>query len=834
MKSKKILKKKTENNVIKIGKNRKELRLSNGMLSEPSINRVAQTWYSIPSLKTVPREDFINKCREALGLYHHLIKHRGVTQGTKRFKDIRAYTLKWMLGHDPQPVPCLSLYKDKFPRDLSFVRDLARKGEIQTIMTILSITRLSKYAEHKSNQKYKSITSGINRTKDFYEVLNGFSSALPGLLRKIGWTEEFNSKELGKRVRFHGTTKAGPNSNLTGVDGLMSSVEDAIALTNDKYLFNRFRNICTLYGLEEFPSYVEKLADPGKEPQLKPRQPYKGLPEKKGKSLSGKSDKKGKSPSTGEVSKPREFCHSRLLVIPDPENKVRIAACVDYFSQMMFYPVENLCNRVEALVPNSFMFNQDGGRERARMFTINGNPYSLDASSFTDRFPMDVQCKVLECLTNKEFTSEFRALMVNRDFKVPRSKEGKTVRYNAGQPMGAHGSFQLANLTHALFALWIVSNGSHSDEWQTSSAVVGDDIVFRYDGDGESYHEKMTHLGVEFSVMKGFRSGSREDKVAEFCKRLYLNGKSVSAFSPRPALNYARDYKHISSFIENCKLDQSQTISVVNETNKSRKSEVTDLLLAQELLRNRSSSPFYGPLGTLSNGPLEDLREFCLHTTEELSSCYVGAIVFMTLFKLVLEQSAREQESYFSNFSSSAGKPVEIDSSHIDPIKMVEILTENVQSISLGKLQEDLLYRRTIQIIQDKDEQVRVAKPLLFIYLGDTDDKLYSESPEAEVLFDILLGGEASRATRISKFSRMNFDVGQAIDSLKTSIFSGTISSSVSLGKRSDERMTSERDKVLFMLAKRLITVLSDIEYRGDGIGLNLPDLPTIEISFHR
>lgn len=81
-------------------------------------------------------------------------------------------------------------------------------------------------------------------------------------------------------------------------------------------------------------------------------------------------------------------------------------------------------------------FNQGSGFARLKQMT--GPFYSIDLSSATDRFPIQLQQVVLECLSSTEVADEWRSILVDHPFHHPSVKH--PVYYKTGQPMGAYSS----------------------------------------------------------------------------------------------------------------------------------------------------------------------------------------------------------------------------------------------------------------------------------------------------------------------------------------------------------------------------------------------------------
>jgi hypothetical protein len=72
--------------------------------------------------------------------------------------------------------------------------------------------------------------------------------------------------------------------------------------------------------------------------------------------------------------------------------------------------------------------------------------YSLDLSAATDRLPIAVQQMLVEHLVNPDFAQNWRDLLVEREYYLP--KTGDPLLYAVGQPMGALSSWSMLATVH--------------------------------------------------------------------------------------------------------------------------------------------------------------------------------------------------------------------------------------------------------------------------------------------------------------------------------------------------------------------------------------------------
>lgn len=462
-----------------------------------------------------------------IGIFNHMIRERGISEGVKRYKIERQYVLRKLLGLPNQTVEVLKLDKDGWPNKYRFLKDRVqgldfrnRRKSVKYINTILSISRLVKEPDMTIGS-FPSITNPLNKSDQLIDEISEFKSDLPGLLKDLGIECDLDPAILRVKdsscikgmLSTHSSTNVGPNNTIS-INGkkyrgnaTITSHIDALSVINDRELSKNIQRFATLTDNSKVIETMYTLAS---------------IPE-------------SKSWNPNPV-------HSRLGILSQPENKRRVVAIIDYWSQTLLKPLHNVLAKSAKKVPCSYYEDQDAGRELCRQFTTDPSAYpvSYDATDFTDRFPRLIQEAVLAVLFNEQFAKSAIKLMACRNFRTP---NGKIIRYGAGQPMGAYGSFSLAHLTHALYAHWKIS--LFGEDPKSDVAVVGDDIAFRYKSEAmNQYIIGMELLGVPFNIYKGFES-TEEHKIVEFCKRLYVNGKDQSAISPRVAKLATTDFKYL-------------------------------------------------------------------------------------------------------------------------------------------------------------------------------------------------------------------------------------------------------------------------------------------------
>lgn len=216
----------------------------------------------------------------------------------------------------------------------------------------------------------------------------------------------------------------------------------------------------------------------------------------------------------------------KLSSFPDREDKVRVIAIQDFWSQTALRPLHSFLYGVLRKIPQDHTFNQGAFKNslaNARVF------YSIDLSSATDRFPIELISRVLGGLLPSWYVAAWKDIMVGYPFDTP----GGGVRYAVGNPMGAYSSWATFAVAHH-FLVYDVCRELGVD-WPTLPyALLGDDIVIGHVQVAERYLSRQQELGVGVSRPKTHVSAH----FLEFAKRIQWNGTEVTPF-PVAALSEA-------------------------------------------------------------------------------------------------------------------------------------------------------------------------------------------------------------------------------------------------------------------------------------------------------
>lgn len=143
-------------------------------------------------------------------------------------------------------------------------------------------------------------------------------------------------------------------------------------------------------------------------------------------------------------------------------------------------------------IPEDKTYTQNKGIQE---FSMEKTSYfSLDLKNATDRFPVDLQERLLSQLVGKERAREYISILVDYPFEIA---GGKTISYSVGQPMGAYGSWALMSLTHHLLAFTARSRAGVGNY-----IMLGDDSVIKTKEMAVIYIGICKQLGIEISEAK--------------------------------------------------------------------------------------------------------------------------------------------------------------------------------------------------------------------------------------------------------------------------------------------------------------------------------------------
>jgi hypothetical protein len=220
----------------------------------------------------------------------------------------------------------------------------------------------------------------------------------------------------------------------------------------------------------------------------------------------------------------------KLSIVNDPEGKSRIICVFDYWSQTALREIHNWAFKNISKIPCDRTFDQD-------VFKIKptGPYYSIDLTAATDRFPLELQYLWLQSLSSEAIAKSWSNILVGQEVYVPWTKS--TVKYAAGQPMGAYSSWAIFAICHHLVVQYSAKVAGETVPFN-DYMLLGDDIVIANKAVADQYMITLDELGVGVSLYKTHVS----ENTYEFAKRWISNRVEISGIPLRGLIASCKKY----------------------------------------------------------------------------------------------------------------------------------------------------------------------------------------------------------------------------------------------------------------------------------------------------
>lgn len=269
---------------------------------------------------------------------------------------------------------------------------------------------------------------------------------------------------------------------------------------------------------------------------------------------------------------------SRIHLLSEGGGKTRAICIPDIWTQSVLKPVHEYLMNILRSMPNDGTFSHPAIAEKVRRVTNHHSLYCYDLVAATDRFPLEVQKRVLKPLLGP-LVEGWSNLISDRDFRYKK----QLIRYGVGQPMGMLSSWPAFTLSHH-----IIINMCKNDK--SFYAVIGDDMVLQSQQAAKRYRSMMDSLGVLISDEKSLEPKGKS-KVGEIAKRYFRNGLDISPIPPKVLIESTKSLEGFVEFREVLAsrtgqsngtlpgLDWSETLSTLWKHNKDYGSETAQALL---------------------------------------------------------------------------------------------------------------------------------------------------------------------------------------------------------------------------------------------------------------
>ena len=243
-------------------------------------------------------------------------------------------------------------------------------------------------------------------------------------------------------------------------------------------------------------------------------------------------------------------------VIQELGGKLRAVSSPFMAVQAVNEPLKVQLTRISRTIPEIVSYNQQDGRNHLKHWMDSETKvWSIDASSFTDRFPLDFQVEVLSrLLSHNKITQEmFDAFLVTTKHSYFSKELGRNIDYKYGQPQGLGPSFVLATLAHyELLDSLRKGLGIKSKPFR----LVGDDVIISDERLAHAYMLWMEASNVDINMSKTIISNSLGEFAGAQVTRdgiimrpklghIKSNDSVVSLFDTFTALNREEKFLHL-------------------------------------------------------------------------------------------------------------------------------------------------------------------------------------------------------------------------------------------------------------------------------------------------
>lgn len=223
---------------------------------------------------------------------------------------------------------------------------------------------------------------------------------------------------------------------------------------------------------------------------------------------------------------PFETLGGRIAFIQEPGGKLRSVASPFILYQLA---LRHFGNAVYALVRNHLPWDCTHDQSKP-VLTLQDHlrkgstVHSVDLSSATDYFPLEVQLSCMRALFGNIEDIDLFEVISKSKWLSPLGM----IRWNRGQPLGLYPSFAVFTATHGLL-LWYL-NGRR---WNKDFFVLGDDVVILNDRLHQAYLDTLIKWGCPYSLEKSLSS----TQICEFAGKVITSAVVVPQMKWREVSN---------------------------------------------------------------------------------------------------------------------------------------------------------------------------------------------------------------------------------------------------------------------------------------------------------
>jgi len=450
--------------------------------------------------------------RHYCSLFHFLKKEHGLRTAVSQLKALYNEALRFAAGAPIEPVTPIwcKRSKDNYPLILRPYKSFLT-GSVDDKRYALSILRAFESYQLEPIKDWSSITEPSNGkayyTKELEKDFTEFTKTSRFSLEVRNKFNESISKVktvLDDSNLWHFSTKKGVGGPAILTAGKESLVLDENMISNLNKLLSYFKKNSSLIG------YFIKIN----------KEYYKT-----------RDDVLNPSPQA--------FTHTgRICFLSDKGGKTRVIAIINYWIQDVMKLLHDTLYSILRSMPQDGTYNQSRVSSKVMKITEKSSCWSYDLTKATDRFPLSVQVTVLNSLADGLGTT-WENILSGINFIC----EGQTIKYAVGQPMGLYSSWAAFALTHHYIIQYCARKEGKRFPFN-SYVVLGDDVAIWDKDVAYRYREMLNKLDVKISLAKSFTPTKvgQNPHIAEFAKRLFVDGKEISPMPPDIAKSFKGIY----------------------------------------------------------------------------------------------------------------------------------------------------------------------------------------------------------------------------------------------------------------------------------------------------